>query len=170
MATVTIRPSSDAGPNAGTPMPTSTDPHYSVIDEEVLDTGDYLQYAPEGAESFGWTNGGLTDETINKVTVYLVGNADIAYAYYSWGSFTQEDSDLLSNNSNTWSKEYTVNPADETVWQISDFNDVGYTVLRTGSKATPIVYQFYIIIDYSANGGSTGIPKHFLHYAKLRSN
>jgi hypothetical protein len=41
MATVTLRPNGDAGPNDWLPMPGPT--HYTAVDEAVLDKADYLE-------------------------------------------------------------------------------------------------------------------------------
>lgn len=157
MATVTIRPNSDEY-NSDLTL-SSGNVAYVLIDEAVLDTGDYVTCGVFGGQyQCGWTNTGLTNETINKVKFYIVSSQTgakrfgvrEASSFTKWGVFSHEGDGL-------WSIELTANPGTSSAWTVSGLDALicGFLCDDIDNKNTTPVYQFYAVVDYTA-GGSSG--------------
>ena len=145
MATVTIRPNSDEYKSDLTLS--SGTLAYALIDEATLDTGDYVTCATFGGQlQVGWTNTGLSSETINKVTFYLIssqtGTKTVGHrttSFQSWGSATHAGEGV-------WSKEFTTNPRTSSAWTVSELDALicGFLCEDSDNKNTTPVYQFIL--------------------------
>ena len=174
MATVTIRPNSDSYKDYLT-LSSGSDA-YALIDEATLDTGDYVACDIGGGQlQVGWTDTGLSNETINKVTFYInaapsTGTKQIGHrtdkGFVTWDDFS-------SISGNNYSKEFTANPRTASAWTVSELDNLvcGFLALDTDDKNTQYIYQFYAVVDYTAAGGGdpSSIINHIMHYRRLMS-
>lgn len=173
MATVTIRPNSDEY-KADLTLSSGT-LAYALIDEATLDTGDYVTCDAYvgGQLTVGWTDTGLSSETINKVTFYLIssqtGTKDVGHrtakSFQSWGSATHAGEGV-------WSIEFTTNPLTTNAWTVSELDALicGFFCEDAENKNDTPVYQFYAVVDYTAGGSDpSSIINHIMHYRRLMS-
>lgn len=163
MATVTIRPNGDGSVSAYVKSNDSGTPLYSYIDEETLDTGDYLLKSASQVtrikQSFEWSSSSLTSEVINKIEVHLVtnGSAGTIYVFFGDsdpGTYGYDYDDVDNNN---YRYEFTENPSTSDSWTVSDIENLycGFNISKT-PKLEVNVYQMYIVVDYD-EGVSTNI-------------
>ena len=161
MATVIIRPSSDYYKISGISYSTGTSA-YILVDEATLDTGDYVSKTSGFLDVvFGWTDSGLSSETINKVTFYknaLCSNGETNNYLIKCDSDGSNMSLLVgfdNTSGNNYSCECTVNPLTSSAWTVSDIDNliIGTRSQTASSKDTDILYQFYAVIDYEESAG-----------------
>jgi len=160
MATVTLRPNSDE-------MDTSDASHitkstgstfYGCVDESTLDTGDYLTYDATGGfwACFGFTDCGLTDETINSVTIYAYADND-----YGCPHFTCNDVELW-NTTQVSGKlyKYTLTKNGGKDWTASTVDSLKAGFAPSSDpdmKETTNLYQVYVVVDYTAASSSQNL-------------
>jgi hypothetical protein len=154
MATVIIRPTSDVYRGGCTDQDGGTSNLYSVIDETVLYTGDYIK-SPSGISlfiRFNFSSSGLTNETINKITFnFYVNNKSTSrgLVYLNSTNYYTDISSQSTTDPEFVSLELEKNPYTESAWTVSDINSIDAGVSMTeGSKHTNKVYQLWIEVDY----------------------
>ena len=156
MATVTLRPNSDETSETDASYITKStgSTFYGCVDESTLDTGDYLTYDAAGGfwATFGFTDCGLTDETVNSVTIYAYADNDYGCPHFYCNG------DELWNTTQVSGKlyKYTLTKNGGNDWTASavDSLKVGFA---PGSdpdmKETTNLYQVYVVVDYTAGEG-----------------
>ena len=171
MATVTIRPNGDYYRFGYTAQGGGIVNLYAAVDEEVLDTGDFVAAQNDDSWNlilFEWSSCGLSNVTINKLTLYVEisskswDNVDEFYA--SIGSDTEEDPNLTNNDiflladysdQSVEPLVLTTNPDTGNSWSISEINSLRLGFLEYYNKNSVSIYQAYIEVDYTASSGTT---------------
>ena len=171
MATVTLRPNSDAGlyePNTVDVYNTvggvnSYDPpFYVVIDETTVDYGDFIMATNGlGGSLHGFPSSGIPMVcTVNKVTLYAHmsnGSASNRGFYLNdFNTYYVPDSAEGGGESYLHVLELSTNPDTSSPWALTDVNniEVGHMVGADG-KATVKLFQLYIVIDYTEGQSGT---------------
>lgn len=152
MATVIIRPSADDSKVTILNSSGNTNNLYSYVDEETLDTGDYI-YSPSGGFStiyaqFEWTSSGLTDETINSIKIWINAGNNV-WDFYLEDNANQGDINT-SEGSNYYSLTLTTNPLTSNAWTVNEIENLlaGVNCFQS-FKSTYRLYQMYIVVDYT---------------------
>ena len=175
MATVTIRPNSDIRQSNATKSTGST--FYGCVDEATLDTGDYITLANFGGYAiFNHTSTGLTTETINSVTVYA--NLDNTYGAGSCVTYDEGHTGAWADtmtqvSGNLYSITYATDPSTGSAWVASDiptFNAGASPKPDPNYKTTTKIYQFYLVVDYTAGGQTLTLACNAGSYALTGTN
>lgn len=162
MATTIIRPDSDI--TSGSNIHTSDDVdenYYSYINEETLDTGDYLKNTSDGTTAlFGFESSGLNESTtINKLTLYQHTSAyGPSCNFYVNDTIYEQDDYSGGVNYLLW-KEFINSPFTDEEWTVSEIDSSNFGIYLAGSKSTERCYQYYIEIDYSTETPSEAVKK-----------
>lgn len=168
MSTATYRPNG-AGTNTNIEIqyPAST-AHYDKVDEASKD--DDTTYVYTGSATYRLDTYAFANPTetgiINSITVYAAcarsssctGKAKVAI--YTSGQAAQYGSEeTLGTSYVTYEKAWTTNPWTSAAWSWSDLNALEIGVSLKGDDSTYVVKctQVYIVIDYSAGGGSYAV-------------
>ena len=148
MATVTLRPNSDASPNLGTPS--SGSDHYKMVND-ASDSTNLYHNLPEQGELFTFAETAVTG-TINSVTFYYRGaRASTGTAKFLLDSESLDNltdytiwADIaVGKTTNTWV------PSVSWTWEKINAIEAGYSAtINAGTEFT--MTDIWVIVDYTA--------------------
>lgn len=157
MAEMILRPNSDDHRSDVAIVNGST--MYGVMDEAVLDIGDYIRADIRTMGSFvcGFEQSGLPPATvINSVTFYYntLNNAtDFLHKYrLSGGGYNLPSVEISLVSGTLYRIVLTENPETGMAWTVSDVDSMchGGLIVMPDKGSSTYVYQFYAVVDYTA--------------------
>ena len=169
MTVLALRPNGDY--SVALTRSTGSD-NYALVDEAVLETGDYVYRTPNSyaADIYGLPNHTTESGVISKVTLkaYLhrTGSASTCYAMLSveMGGTRYDGDEITVTTTNTlYTVEHTTNPNTGSAWTWQNIDDLvaGCRLKSTGLGAECRCYQFWVEVDYTvASTFLHGIMQH----------
>lgn len=145
---------------------TDWDGDYTDVNEEVLDTGDYVNERETVAkETFTLEDTGLTDEIINSVTVHIWAARAGGFqrnCYFMLRSGTTEVwvyTPELSSSPMHVSHEWVEDPATDDPWTIAAVNalEAGVCLWSTQNDGA-FVYQLWVVVEYESVTEDDTVP------------
>jgi hypothetical protein len=176
MSVLTLRPNSDSTPLQQ--VTSSGTVHYSLVDEETINTSDYCAAVGSSATNiqtdiYSFPNHSSETGTINSVTVKMQckcqkGGTGVAYVNpaVKIGSTVYESGDQSITEYSTYalySYTWTTNPATSSAWSWTEID-----ALLAGDKlsgiykdknnyGTALIYQLWVEVTYGEGGGGKSL-------------
>lgn len=156
-STITLRPNAQGYYSAWTNSGCNSGSYeWQCVDEDPANTGDNLYTSSKSvAESFGFTDTGLTNEVINSVTLYYYGQRYSSSRYQFQPLIRASSTDYLGSVKTLtasyalYSQTYTTNPATSSAWTIAEVNALEAGMKSYSANYGGTIAQIYAVVDYT---------------------